>query len=122
MRTPIPRSRSLAACVALSALAVVLLPRVRAACAAEETATVEDVENARRCAAATRTVGHAFAEVRDSVRAGGTTRAGALLDDAEAALRDARTVCAGDRDVSAQLDLLAADAATLRRALPSSRR
>lgn len=89
--------------------------------AAEEAPSIADVEAARRCAAQTRVAGHAFAEVRDSVNAGGTTRAEALLTEAEDALKDARAACAGDADVSAQLELLANEAASLRRSLPSSR-
>jgi hypothetical protein len=89
--------------------------------AAEEMPTVRDLENARRCAAETRAAGHAFAEVRDSVRGGGTTRAEALLAVAEAALREARSACAADADVTAQLELLAHEAAGLRRSLPRPR-
>lgn len=89
--------------------------------AAEEAPSIADVEAARRCAAQTRVAGHAFAEVRDSVNAGGTTRAEALLTEAEAALAQARRACAGDADVSAQLEQLANEAASLRRSLPSSR-
>lgn len=90
--------------------------------ASEDEPSIADVEAARRCAAQTRVAGHAFSEVRDSVNAGGTTRAEALLAVAEDALRDARSACAGDMDVSAQLELLANEAAALRRSLPASRR
>lgn len=89
--------------------------------ASEDAPTIADVEAARRCATGTRLAGHAFSEVRDSVNAGGTTRAEALLTVAEDALRDARSACAGDVDVSAQLELLSNEAASLRRSLPASR-
>jgi hypothetical protein len=92
------------------------------AIAAEEAPTANDVEEARRCAAETRVAGHAFAEVRDSVRAGGTTRAEALLTVAEDALLDARSACRGNAEVSAQLELLGGEAEGLRRSLGSARR
>ena len=85
--------------------------------AAEPAPSARDVENARRCAAATRSAGHAFGEVRDSVRAGGTTRAEALLTQADDALAEARVACAGNAEVSTQLDLLAGESQGLRRSL-----
>lgn len=90
--------------------------------AAEEAPSARDVEQARRCAAETRIAGRAFSEVRDSVRAGGTTRAEALLTVAENALRDARAACVGNEEVSAQLELLTGEAAGLRQSLGSSQR
>jgi len=91
------------------------------ALAAEEAPTVEDLADARRCAAETRVAGHAFVEVRDSVRAGGTTRAASLLSVAEDALVDARSACRGNAEVSAQLELLAGEAERLRSSLGSTR-
>ena len=105
----------------LAAAALAVLASAPATFAAEEAPSIQQVEDARRCAAQTRVAGHAFAEVRDSVRAGGTTRAEALLTAADDALRDARAACAGDQDVTAQLELLENEAAALRRSLPSSR-
>ncbi len=90
--------------------------------AAEAEPSVADIENARRCAAETRVVGYAFTEVRDSVRAGGTARAEALLSIAEDALRSARSACQDDPEVTAQLELLAVEADGLRRSLQSAPR
>lgn len=109
------RSSIGAACTA--AVLAGVLANVAGALAAEQPPSIEQVEDARRCAAKTKAAGHAFAEVRDSVVNGGTTRAGALLDEADAALKDARAACAADPDVSAQLELLANEAAALRRSL-----
>ena len=97
-------------------LAAVLAPAARAL-AAEPAPSIEQVEDARRCASSTKAAGHAFGEVRDSVVNGGTTRAEALLDEADAALKDARAACAADQEVTAQLELLANEAASLRRSL-----
>ena len=91
------------------------------ALAAGDEPTVEDVEDARRCAAETRAAGHAFGNVRDSVRAGGTARAESLLSVAENALLDARSACRGNPEVSAQLELLSGEAEGLRRSLGSTR-
>jgi hypothetical protein len=85
--------------------------------AAEPVPSVQDVEDARRCASATRVAGHAFGEVRDSVQAGGTTRAEALLTAAEESLAEARSACAGNAEVSADLELLARQTEGLRGAL-----
>jgi hypothetical protein len=114
--------RSILAAPAALALLVGLLPvgGNGVALAAQAGPTVEDVEAARRCATETRVAGYAFKEVRDSVRAGGTTRAQSLLSVAEDALRDARAACASDPDVSAQLDALAGEASGLRRSLGAS--
>lgn len=92
------------------------------ALAAQDAPSVAEVEDARRCATETRVVGHAFNEVRDSVRAGGTTRAESLLSIAEEALRDAQTACRSNPEVSAQLDALSSEAAGLRRSLGSTAR
>lgn len=87
--------------------------------AAEPAPSAQDVEDARRCASATRAAGQAFGEVRDSVQAGGTTRAEALLTAAEASLAEARAACAGNAEVSADLGLLARDTDALRGAIAS---
>jgi hypothetical protein len=100
------------------ALVLGLLPvGMTSAYAAHDGPTVEEVEDARRCAAETRVAGHAFSEVRDSVRAGGTTRAQSLLTVAEDALLDARSACRGNSEISAQLELLSGEAEGLRRSL-----
>jgi len=111
--------KSLVAAPAAFALFLGLLPvaGVTSALAAGDEPTVEDVENARRCATETRDAGHAFSDVRDSVRAGGTARAVSLLSVAENALLDARSACRGNAEVSAQLELLAGEAEALRRSL-----
>lgn len=93
-----------------------------AALAAQDGPSVTDVEDARRCATETRVVGYAFNEVRDSVRAGGTTRAESLLSIAEEALRDAQAACRSNPEVSAQLEALSSEAAGLRRSLGSAPR
>lgn len=90
--------------------------------AAEPVPTSQDVENARRCAADTRAAGYAFREVRDSVRAGGTTRAQALLTAADDALMGARSSCRDNPEVTADLEILAAEAEELRRALSAAPR
>jgi len=95
---------------------------VGAALAAQDAPSVAEVEDARRCATETRLVGHAFNEVRDSVRAGGTTRAESLLSIAEEALSDAQSACRANPEVSAQLDALSGEAAGLRRSLGSTSR
>lgn len=112
--------RPMLAAFALATASVSLLAQAPSSAAAEEAPTIQQVEDARRCASQTRLAGHAFAEVRDSVRAGGTTRAEALLTVADDALRDARAACAADQDVTAQLELLQNEAAALRRSLPAS--
>lgn len=109
--------RSSLSCLAVAAASAAVLVHAAAAPAAEPAPSIEQVEDARRCATSTRTAGHAFAEVRDSVQAGGTTRALALLDEADDALKAARTACAADPEVMAQLELLVNEAASLRRSL-----
>jgi len=109
-----------AAFALLLGVLTVLVPG--AAPAAQDAPSVADVEDARRCATETRVVGHAFNEVRDSVRAGGTTRAESLLSIAEEALRDAQTACRSNPEVSAQLDALSSEATGLRRSLGSTSR
>lgn len=104
----------------LSLLACAALAPSRSA--AEVEPTVADIENARRCAAETRVVGYAFQEVRDNVRAGGTTRAQALLSIAEDALQSARSACREDPEVTAHLELLAVEADGLRRSLEGAPR
>ena len=104
---------SLLACLPMVGVAAVAM-------AAEVPPTAVEVEDARRCAAETRVAGHAFSEVRDSVQAGGTTRAEALLSVAENALLDARSACRGNAEISAQLETLSGEAEALRRALGSS--
>ncbi|MFN2426473.1 MAG: hypothetical protein ABR587_08515 [Candidatus Binatia bacterium] len=99
-----------------AALSLLLAPAV-VAFASEDAPTVDDLAQARRCAAETRVAGHAFREVRDSVRAGGTTRAESLLSVAEDALLDARSACRDNTEISAQLELLAGEAEALRRVL-----
>ena len=111
-------SASFAAVLALSFFAGTVFP----AHASEEVPTTQDMEAARRCAADTRVAGYAFREVRDSVRAGGTTRAEALLTAAEDALMSARSSCRENAEVSAQLDALAGDAEGLRRSLSAAPR
>lgn len=91
-----------------------------AVAASEPQPTVEDIESARRCAAETRLVGYAFNEVRDSVRAGGTARAQALLAIAEDALASARSACRDDPEVTAHLEMLAVEAEGLRHSLEST--
>jgi hypothetical protein len=112
---PVLRFLVASACVAVTLAAA-------SSRAAEPETTAADVEDARRCAAATRTAGHAFAEVRDSVQAGGSTRAQALLAESEDALRDAKAACVGNDEVSRQLDLLDGEAQGLRRSLAGSGR
>lgn len=90
--------------------------------AAGEEATSQDVEAARRCAVETRAAGYAFGEVRDSVRAGGTTRAQALLAAAEDSLHSARSACRDNAEVSLDLEVLAAEAAGLRQSLSAAPR
>ena len=109
------------AAVAMTA-ALAILAAVRPALANEDAPTATQVEQARRCAAETRAAGRAFAEVRDSVKAGGTTRAATLLDEADESLRQARAACRSDEDVSAQLELLAGEADGLRRSLARASR
>lgn len=108
--------RSTFAIVALAAASACVFAYVAAA-AAEQSPSIQQVEEARRCASKTKTAGQAFAEVRDSVRAGGTTQTESLLDEADVALKQARAACAADQYVSAQLGLLADEAAALRRSL-----
>lgn len=114
------RTRTARFLVAATLAAVALVPA--SGLAAGEEATSQDVEAARRCAVETRAAGYAFGEVRDSVRAGGTTRAQALLTAAEDSLQNARSACRGNPDVSSDLEVLAGEVAGLRQSLSSAPR
>lgn len=119
MKRPVPANPALVLAVATALLSTAIPAAAQNGYAAP---TTEDVEDARRCAAETRVAGYAFREVRDSVRAGGTSRALALLSIADDALADARMSCRGNAEVSAQLDLLGSESDGLRRALGGAER
>ena len=119
--TGFPRPASTALSLLIACAVAAATGSAASTWASEEDPTPQDVEQARRCAAETRVAGHAFNEVRDSVRAGGTTRAVALLSVAEDSLLAARSACRNNPEVSSQLEILSGEVEGLRRALATAR-
>lgn len=108
---------------ALCLAAIVLAVASRVSAESDEEILPAQVQAAKLCAAEAATVRDAYRELSDHLKASAdTTRAEALLGEAEDALTRARSACRDDAEASRSFEALAADSEIIRRALGTPRR